>query len=236
MVRHKRPQKNVPESWPVTRRWLAAGTLAIYSAVGCQIVTAAQLIGKGAPSAAVPPSPLPARRFDIPAGPLGEAATQFQNLTGIAVTFRKEGITQLSSPGVSAFTTPDKALDLLTSGTSVQWRFTSDKSVAFDIGTVTESVSVNDTVAALSTSSAKFSEPLRDTPQTINVVSQQTMQEQETTTLRDALRNVAGISIAAGEGGAQGDSLTIRGFSARNDLYVDGMRDFGSYYRDPFYL
>jgi catecholate siderophore receptor len=45
---------------------------------------------------------------------------------------------------------------------------------------------------------------------------------------------VAGISLAAGEGGAQGDNLTIRGFSARSDLFIDGMRDFGSYYRDPF--
>jgi len=91
-------------------------------------------------------------------------------------------------------------------------------------------------VEALLTSSAKFSEPLRDTPQTIDVVSQKTMEEQGVTTLRDGLRNVAGISMAAGEGGSQGDNLTIRGFSARNDLYIDGMRDFGSYYRDPFNL
>jgi catecholate siderophore receptor len=62
------------------------------------------------------------------------------------------------------------------------------------------------------------------------------MQEQGVTTLRDALRNVAGISLAAGEGGSQGDNLTIRGFTARNDLFIDGMRDFGSYYRDPFNL
>jgi catecholate siderophore receptor len=60
------------------------------------------------------------------------------------------------------------------------------------------------------------------------------MQEQGVTTLRDALRNVAGISLAAGEGGSQGDNLTIRGFTARNDLFIDGMRDFGNYYRDPF--
>src|SRR5258708_21201356 len=62
------------------------------------------------------------------------------------------------------------------------------------------------------------------------------MKDQGVTTLRDAVRNVAGISLAAGEGGAQGDNLTIRGFSARNDLFIDGMRDFGSYYRDPFNL
>ena len=54
------------------------------------------------------------------------------------------------------------------------------------------------------------------------------------TTLRDSLRNVPGISLAAGEFGAQGDNLTIRGFTARNDIFLDGIRDFGSYYRDGF--
>src|SRR5258708_17992705 len=39
---------------------------------------------------------------------------------------------------------------------------------------------------------------------------------------------------SAGGAGAQGDNLTLRGFSARNDIFLDGMRDFGSYYRDPF--
>ena len=82
----------------------------------------------------------------------------------------------------------------------------------------------------------KLTEPLLDTPQVISVVPRQVLDDQGITTLRDALRNVPGISLAAGEGGAQGDSLTIRGFSARNDIYLDGMRDFGSYYRDPFYL
>jgi catecholate siderophore receptor len=82
----------------------------------------------------------------------------------------------------------------------------------------------------------KLTQPLRDTPQSITVVPLQVMQDQGVTTLRDALRNVPGISLAAGEFGAQGDNLTIRGFSARNDIYIDGMRDFGGYYRDPFYL
>ena len=52
--------------------------------------------------------------------------------------------------------------------------------------------------------------------------------------MRDTLRNAPGISLAAGEGGAQGDNLTLRGFTARNDIFLDGMRDFGSYYRDSF--
>lgn len=82
----------------------------------------------------------------------------------------------------------------------------------------------------------KLTEPLLNTPQSIDVVPRQVIDDQGVTTLRDALRNVPGISLAAGENSAQGDNLTIRGFTARNDIYLDGMRDFGSYYRDPFYL
>jgi catecholate siderophore receptor len=82
----------------------------------------------------------------------------------------------------------------------------------------------------------KLTEPLLNTPQTIDVVPRQLMDDQGVTTFRDALRNVPGISLAAGEAASQGDNLTIRGFTARNDIYLDGLRDFGSYYRDPFYL
>jgi catecholate siderophore receptor len=89
---------------------------------------------------------------------------------------------------------------------------------------------------ATAPSLVRLSQPLVDTPQSINVIPQQLMQDQGTTAVRDALRNVPGVSLAAGEAGAQGDNLTIRGFTARNDFYLDGMRDFGSYYRDPFNL
>lgn len=80
----------------------------------------------------------------------------------------------------------------------------------------------------------RITQPLRDTPQSISVIPRQLMDDQNATTLRDALRNVSGISIAAGEGTLQGDNLTLRGFSAQDDIFLDGMRDIGSYYRDPF--
>lgn len=82
----------------------------------------------------------------------------------------------------------------------------------------------------------KLTERLVDTPQSITVVPRQLMQDQGVTSMRDVLRDVPGISLAAGEGGQQGDNLSIRGFNAQNDFYLDGMRDFGSYYRDPFNL
>ena len=85
--------------------------------------------------------------------------------------------------------------------------------------------------------SPRFTEPLRDIPQTINVIPKEVIQEQNVTSLRDVLRNVPGISMQAGEGGVpSGDNLSIRGFSSRTDLFIDGVRDFGGYTRDPFNL
>src|SRR5687767_14316187 len=47
--------------------------------------------------------------------------------------------------------------------------------------------------------SPRFTESLRDTPQTITVVPRAVIEQQNATTLRDVLRNVAGISFQAGE-------------------------------------
>src|SRR4029450_865509 len=60
------------------------------------------------------------------------------------------------------------------------------------------------------------------------------------TTLSEALRNVPGISLQAGEGGGasntSGDMFNLRGFSANNSLFVDGVRDDGLMSRDVFNL
>jgi len=81
----------------------------------------------------------------------------------------------------------------------------------------------------------KYTQPLRDIPQTITVVPKSVMQERGATSLRDVLRNVPGVTMQAGEGGVPaGDNMSIRGFNARTDMFVDGIRDFGGYTRDPF--
>ncbi len=84
--------------------------------------------------------------------------------------------------------------------------------------------------------SRQYTEPLRDVPQSVTVVPRALIEEQNAVSLRDVLRNVPGISMQAGEGGSgpNGDFLSLRGFSARNDIYVDNIRDFGGYSRDPF--
>jgi catecholate siderophore receptor len=86
------------------------------------------------------------------------------------------------------------------------------------------------------TSQSKYGGEIMDTPQSITVVTEELMDEQHVTRMRDALRNVPGISLGSGEGGNQGDTIFLRGFSTRGDMYLDGVRDFGSYNRDTFAL
>jgi catecholate siderophore receptor len=83
-------------------------------------------------------------------------------------------------------------------------------------------------------SMTRFPLPLIDTPQSVNVVPQQVIQDQNAGNVKDVLRNVAGISFRAGEGGNQGDTPYIRGFSAQSDMFRDGVRDPGWYTRDDF--
>lgn len=82
----------------------------------------------------------------------------------------------------------------------------------------------------------RFTEPLRDTPQSITSVSADVLDDRMITSLSDALRTIPSITLGAGEFSWQGNNPNIRGFNARDDMYLDGLRDFGSYARDPFNL
>ncbi|MET1755010.1 TonB-dependent receptor [Novosphingobium sp. RD2P27] len=86
--------------------------------------------------------------------------------------------------------------------------------------------------------SPKRTRPVRDTPQTITVLTNEVIEQQNLLTLRDVLSTVPGITFGAGEGGGgYGDNINLRGYSANNDITVDGVRDSAQYTRtDPFNL
>jgi catecholate siderophore receptor len=76
---------------------------------------------------------------------------------------------------------------------------------------------------------------VEDAPQIINIIDSETLQEQGVASLEQALRNVPGITTQIGEGGVMsGDQFFIRGLSAKNDIFTDGLRDFGVFTRDSF--
>jgi catecholate siderophore receptor len=217
-----------------TRGWIAMGTLAAYAAMGgarSALAAGAETEpnGDGAPAAT-----LPLKRFDIPAGPLDQAIAAYEKTTGLRVKIvLPEGtLTGFTSRGVVGLYREDEALRQVLDGTGLNYR--AEDAATMVVGVQAKnSVSVTSSVSG-SISMDRFTEPLIETPQSISVVPQFVMRDQADSTLRDTLRNVPGISLAAGEAGAQGDNLTIRGFTARNDIFLDGIRDFGSYYRDSF--
>lgn len=79
-------------------------------------------------------------------------------------------------------------------------------------------------------SAAKVDAPPRDIPQTITVVPQQIIKDQGARSMQDVLKTVPGVGLNGGDG--QRDQVTIRGFTAIADQFLDGLRDDALYYRD----
>ena len=88
------------------------------------------------------------------------------------------------------------------------------------------------TVPATTLESPKATRSLLDTTQTVTIIGDQTIRKQNLLTLRDVLQTIPGITFGAGEGGGgYGDSINLRGYSANNDITIDGVRDSAQYSR-----
>jgi catecholate siderophore receptor len=74
----------------------------------------------------------------------------------------------------------------------------------------------------------------QDISQSTDTVDKKELAEQNLSLVQDALRNVPGVTLNAGEGGAHGDSVNLRGLSIPDSFFLDGVRDIGQYQRDTF--
>ncbi|MGS2720718.1 TonB-dependent receptor [Paraglaciecola aestuariivivens] len=76
---------------------------------------------------------------------------------------------------------------------------------------------------------------LKDTPQTITVLTKDQIIESGKNDLKQILAAQAGVTLGTGENGnAFGDRYIIRGHEARSDVFVDGLRDPGMTTRESF--
>lgn len=221
--------------------WTLTGVLVASAALGASATPAFAQVPARSPSA----TQLATRRFEIPAGTLRNALSAFTRATGLTVNDPKALVGDQRSPEISGVLTAEEALRRLLAGTGVTYRFTSSRSLRLELGPLPEHVDTTHAteLAAVTVegarqpalSSPKRTEPLSDTPQAITVVPGEVIAQQGATSLRDVLRNVPSITINAGEGGSTpGDNFNVRGFSARSDMFVDGVRDMGGYSRDAF--
>ncbi|WP_180684039.1 TonB-dependent receptor [Tepidicella baoligensis] len=93
-----------------------------------------------------------------------------------------------------------------------------------------------DSLRATESSIGKGRQALRDIPQSVTVVTEKLIDDRNLHTVKEALKNTAGITFLAAEGGEE--DIRLRGFSlqATGDLFIDGMRDPAIYDRDTFNL
>jgi catecholate siderophore receptor len=147
---------------------------------------------------------------------------------------------------------PQTALSIATAATLMTGLALSAPAIADDVDTAPTTTDTTNTknlpglqVDASTTSnykvdklsSPKFTQPLLDTTQTIQVISKELIQEQGASTLTEALRNSPGVgTYFVGENGTTttGDGIYMRGFDTSSSIFVDGVRDLGSISRDVF--
>jgi hypothetical protein len=157
-------------------------------------------------------TPPPVFRFSIPQGPLTDALEQFETVTGISVVVQGDLARGLTSGGVNGTFTAEEALRRVLAGSSLSHRFTAPAAVLVEVRVGSDVVEVSGVIPRLE--STKYSAPLVETPQTIQIIPRTLIEEQGATTLSEALRAVPGITMQAGEGGGAsnttGDMFTMR--------------------------
>lgn len=197
------------------------------------------------------------RSFAVPGGSLGDALAAFGAQSGMQVSVDTATVRGVSSPGATGTMSPQEALARLFSGTGFTYRVTGNtvslesqssapqSGGAIQLGAVRvegqnapDADPYADPAAPYKVdrlSSSKFTEPVLDTPRTVTVLTKEALQDKNATTLREVGRSTAGVTLGSGEGGnAFGDRFFIRGFDARNDIFVNGVRDPGVSIRENF--
>ncbi len=112
-----------------------------------------------------------------------------------------------------------------------------EEAKALDEITVKASAIVDsDGYQATKTRVGKVLQDPHDIPQAITTVTRSLMHDQQVGSLKEALRNVSGLTFNAAEGGRSGDNMNLRGFYTFGDIYLDGIRDTAQYNRETFNL
>ena len=192
--------------------------------------------------------------FDIRPQPLAAALALFGRQSGLQVETDGVPVRDVSTPGVQGRMAADEALRGLLDGTGLTYRSQGGVVVALEeatdgdhaiplakvqvTGNAPDANPYADPAAPYKVdrlSSSKFTEPVLNTPRSVTVLTKEVLADQKSTTLREIGRSTAGVTLGSGEGGnAFGDRFFIRGFDARNDIFVDGVRDPGVSIRENY--
>lgn len=86
--------------------------------------------------------------------------------------------------------------------------------------------------ATRTSTATKTDTPLRNVPQSISVITDEQIKDQNIKSIGEATKYVPGITTGTGEGNR--DQVTIRGQGTTADFFVDGVRDDAQIFRDLY--
>lgn len=178
----------------------------------------------------------PSYRFDLPAQALSRSLTQIADIGQVSLSVGAALVRDLQAPAVQGDLTVQQAWQQALSGTQLAvrqtrsgvWtveRLASDEVAALEAVTV-QGVrdGVTEGTGSYTTGSMNTATPLslsiRETPQSVSVVTRERMTDAGMTSVEDALAFTTGMTVMAT--GGERNTYSARGFGASN-LQIDGL-------------
>ncbi|BFO55607.1 TonB-dependent siderophore receptor [Acidovorax sacchari] len=205
---------------------------AVCAALALALPAAVHAQQQGQPAAAAQAAAQ--RDFSIPAGPLSATLQAISRISGKRVQFEEADVKGLQAPAISGQTSEQGAVQAAISGSGLTMNTGPDGSIRVFVQqlaavavTAKRDEAETGFRASSSSTATRGGADLLDVPQSVTVLTAKVLETQQSATVEDALRNVAGVvTIPATQGGS---GFNIRGFGAGTGMLSNGLSDPNSY-------
>ncbi|WP_338744861.1 TonB-dependent siderophore receptor [Pseudomonas putida] len=178
-----------------------------------------------------------ARSYSIAAGPLGAVLSRFASDTGVVLSFEAELTQGKHSPGLQGTYSVEQGFARLLAGSDLQVMAASNgnyvllprsKDGALELGATSINASglgatteaTGSYTTGLTSTATKMNLSIRETPQSISVITRQQMDDQHLASMTDVLNQTPGVTMS--QDGGERYNIYARG-SAINTYQFDGV-------------
>ncbi|MEC6746820.1 TonB-dependent siderophore receptor [Pseudomonas qingdaonensis] len=224
------------------------------TALSLAIVTAS-CVGVSLPARAVDHQHAVEQVFDVAPGPLDQALTRFADQAGLRLMVASEVVTRQHSQGLHGRYAVQQGLDRLLLGSGLSARLSGDVilvertpalGAALELGTTTiqgqgmgqMTENTGSYTPSLTSVGSKTPTSLRQTPQSVSVITHQVIQDKGMVDLTDAMKMTPGITVR--NSNERINDFYSRGFAIEN-IQIDGAAPMalgttaGSFYSSKVY-
>ncbi|WP_375574646.1 TonB-dependent siderophore receptor [Paracidovorax oryzae] len=218
---------------PPTLRPAPFRSTAVCAALALALPAAVQAQQQASPAATSQASP-EIKTFSIPAGPLSATLQAIAGIGGKRVQFEETDVKELRAPAISLQTSPQGAVQAAISGSGLTMNTDPDGSIRVFVQqlaavavTARRDEAETGFRASSSSTATRGGADLLDVPQSVTVLTAKVLETQQSATVEEALRNVAGVVVQPATQGASG--FNVRGFGTNASTLSNGLSDPNSY-------